>query len=123
MVLGKGRLGVPAFRIIGIFNAVAPLPDARKQHQAVGHTALPKPENHVAPLHRDKGLRGSGAAQIPECAQGIEEGNQHDSEPVLTIRLVFFQSVRQLTGLQVRKPRKEQEQQHKGEYCECEGRG
>ena len=56
MVLVEACLRAPAFRVVGVFNAVAPLPHPGKQNQPVGYGVLREPENHVAAFHRRKGL-------------------------------------------------------------------
>ena len=101
MILVKCFLRIPALGVIGILDAVVSLSHTGKQHQAVRHTVFREPENHVASFHRYKGLRGTGIAQIPKRADRVEDRDHHDSEPVLSIRLVFLQRMRQLTDFQV----------------------
>ena len=104
MILVKCFLRIPALGVIGILDAVVPLSYTGEQHQAVRYTVFRESENHVAFFHRYKGLRRTGITQIPKRAESIEDRDQHDSEPVLTIRLVCLQRMRQLTGFQVREP-------------------
>ena len=107
VVLVEGGQREPAVRVVGVFDAVIPLPDAGKQNEPIRHRLSGQLEHRVAPLHRGKGLRRCRVAQIPERRDRVHHGYQHDSEPVLSIRLVYVARGGQLTAVQRRHARKE----------------